>query len=461
MAFLITRLPLIRSPVSQFSDVYPTDWAYQALAGLVETYGCVAGYPNGTFRGNRAMTRYEAAAILNACLDRVTEVTDELRRLMAEFESELAILKGRVDGLEAKVGELEATQFSTTTKLKGYTAWTLGAVDSTNPATNNVGQALTANYDLRLALKTSFTGEDMLTTVLRAGNFGDGDGNATSAFGGGLSFLETGYEGGNGTGSVNVGRLFYTFPVGDDLTVTAGPVVRTDDPGMYAGYATYYPADLMLDFFTYGGAWSTNQLGGTGSGLGAVYSIGDSGFSVSGNYVATNGNQSNGGILTNESTFTSSWQLFYDGEFGDGNFLAQLGYAVNRGIGFTMAGPAGIPNSTNWSAAAAWKPADSGIMPSISTGYSVSNDTDDADDLSAWYVGVEWSDAFIAGNSLGTAIGVTPNATADGDTSTLWELFYSMPVTDNITITPAIFTISDNGGTDDAFGGVVKTTFKF
>ena len=112
--------------VTQFSDVYPTDWAYQALAGLVETYGCVAGYPNGTFRGNRAMTRYEAAALLNACLDRVTEVTDELRRLMAEFETELAILKGRVDGLEARVGELEATQFSTTTKLKGYTAWVAG-----------------------------------------------------------------------------------------------------------------------------------------------------------------------------------------------------------------------------------------------------------------------------------------------------------------------------------------------
>ena len=89
--------------VTQFSDVYPTDWAYQALANLVETYGCVAGYPNGTFRGNRAMTRYEAAALLNACLDRITEVTDELRRLLKEFETELAILKGRVDGLEARV----------------------------------------------------------------------------------------------------------------------------------------------------------------------------------------------------------------------------------------------------------------------------------------------------------------------------------------------------------------------
>ena len=57
--------------VTQFSDVYPTDWAYQALSNLLSS-GCVAGYPNGTFRGNRAMTRYEAAALLNACLDRIT-----------------------------------------------------------------------------------------------------------------------------------------------------------------------------------------------------------------------------------------------------------------------------------------------------------------------------------------------------------------------------------------------------
>ena len=166
--------------VTQFSDVYPTDWAYQALANLVETYGCVAGYPNGTFRGNRAMTRYEAAALLNACLDRVTEVTDELRRLMAEFETELAIIKGRVDGLEARVGELEATQFSTTTKLKGYSAWVAGAVDGEEGS-----EALTLNYDLRLKLATSFTGKDELTTVLRSGNFND------SIFGTGLTFVET------------------------------------------------------------------------------------------------------------------------------------------------------------------------------------------------------------------------------------------------------------------------------
>ncbi|MCG9889495.1 MAG: iron uptake porin, partial [Thermosynechococcaceae cyanobacterium MS004] len=59
--------------VSQLSDVQPTDWAFQALQSLVERYGCIAGYPDGTFRGNRAATRYELAAALNACLDQISD----------------------------------------------------------------------------------------------------------------------------------------------------------------------------------------------------------------------------------------------------------------------------------------------------------------------------------------------------------------------------------------------------
>merc|ERR1712167_107309 len=173
--------------ITQFSDVYPTDWAYQTLSNLIERYGCVAGYPNGTFRGNRAMTRYEAAALLNACLDRITEVTDELKMLMKEFSKELAILKGRVDGLEAKVGELEATQFSTTTKLKGKATFVIGGVNAGGDsleglafgegggadAYNQAYGAVTFNYDHRLTLDTSFTGKDKFRTRLRTGNFGD------------------------------------------------------------------------------------------------------------------------------------------------------------------------------------------------------------------------------------------------------------------------------------------------
>ena len=130
--------------VSQFSDVYPTDWAYQALANLVETYGCVAGYPDGTFKGNIALTRYEAAALLNACLDRVTEITEELKRLMKEFEKELVVLKARVDGLEAQTAELAATQFSTTTKLSGTAFFWLGGAVYSKSAYSPVANAPTA-----------------------------------------------------------------------------------------------------------------------------------------------------------------------------------------------------------------------------------------------------------------------------------------------------------------------------
>ncbi|MFN8973916.1 MAG: iron uptake porin, partial [Pseudanabaena sp.] len=60
--------------VSQLSDVRPTDWAFTALQSLIERYGCIAGYPDRTFRGNQATSRYEFAAGLNACLDKINEI---------------------------------------------------------------------------------------------------------------------------------------------------------------------------------------------------------------------------------------------------------------------------------------------------------------------------------------------------------------------------------------------------
>jgi hypothetical protein len=58
--------------VSQLSDVQPTDWAFQALQSLVERYSVISGYPDSTFKGNRALTRYEFAAGLNAALNRLS-----------------------------------------------------------------------------------------------------------------------------------------------------------------------------------------------------------------------------------------------------------------------------------------------------------------------------------------------------------------------------------------------------
>jgi S-layer homology domain len=54
--------------ISEFRDVSPNAWSFEALRNLVEDYGCIAGYPDRTYRGDRALTRYEFAAGMNACL---------------------------------------------------------------------------------------------------------------------------------------------------------------------------------------------------------------------------------------------------------------------------------------------------------------------------------------------------------------------------------------------------------
>jgi len=109
------------TPTTDLSDVKPTDWAYLALQSLRKRYGILAGYRDGTFRGNRALTRYEFAAGLNQMIEaglknkvsRDDMVT--LQRLQDEFTGELTALRGRVDTVEASTAQLEADQFSTTT----------------------------------------------------------------------------------------------------------------------------------------------------------------------------------------------------------------------------------------------------------------------------------------------------------------------------------------------------------
>jgi len=454
--------------ISQFSDVKPTDWAYQALSNLIERYGCVAGYPDGTYKGGKAMTRFEAAALLNACLDRVTEVTDELKKLMAEFEKELAILKGRVDGLEAKVGELEANQFSTTTKLKGIATMVLGGAseganaagmsdDGTPPTlyTGNDLSEVTFNYDVRLILDTSFTGKDLLRTVLRSGNF------ANSIFFNGNTAMEVAFQEadlGDGVDVVGINRLFYQFPIGENFTATFGAKVRQDD--MLAMWPSLYPADSVLDLFTYGGAGGTYTLN-LGAGAGLWYQ--KDGFSLSANFVS------------NEAAAENS-TLGVDEEY---TFTAQAGYAgKNWGVAlaYTYADFAAA-YAGNGGLSAYWQPEESGFIPSISTGvgFGTSNDAL-VDDNYSWFVGLQWSDVGMKGNALGMAIGSSGQLqtgepttrgiiTDNGESNLAYELWYKFQVTDNISVTPAFFWI-ENAATatttgDDTYGALVKTTFKF
>jgi hypothetical protein len=509
--------------INQFSDVRPTDWAYQALSNLIERYGCVAGYPDGTYRGAMAMTRYEAAALLNACLDRISEVTDELKRLMKEFEKELAVLRGRVDGLEAKVGELEANQFSTTTKLKGIATFVVGAnsfggdASLLKDAAQQLQGATAFNYDVRLIFDTSFTGKDLLRTTLRAGNF------ANSPFGQpngvGLNALEVGFEEncnvnpGNPTADcgdvVAINRLFYQFPIGSSITATIGGRVRQDD--MLAFWPSVYPADTVLDIFTYAGAPGTYNLN-LGAGAGLWWKSGK--FSISANYVSANADSAStvsspagcspelgdclgGGIGNPTSAQTGTVQIGYGGfNFGLAaayTYTSDFLGALQSSQGTPLAGNFGRSDGTHSVGLSGyWQPSYSGLLPSISAGWGINSSNDDDSNKGfgtvtsqSWYLGLQWADAFVKGNALGMAVGQPTfltsversNVTVDGssvstktnDGNYAWEWWYKFQVTDNISVTPALFYLSAplgqlqkaDGKSFDNFGGLVKTTFKF
>ena len=450
--------------VTQFTDVQPGDWAYQALSNLVERYGCVAGYPNGTFGGAKAMTRYEAAALLNACLDRVTEVTDELNRLLKEFSSELTVLKGRVAGLETKVGQLQATQFSTTTKLRGEATFVLGGVEGARLSNNsNVGNTA-FNYDLRLNFDTSFTGKDLFKTRLRSGNFSSQPfGSSSSLFK--LDKAETYAD------AVKIDRLYYSFPaLAKGVTLTAGALVRNTE---MAWMPTAYKSDI-LDFFAVAGAPGVYNKA-TGSGFGIQYAQpGKQGIVASLNYVAQNGSDSTKG------EFDASGAL---------NTLAQVGYrAPQYGVAFGyrngtegtrirtfngVAGNAGTlaanQTSNGYSLNAYWQPKTSGIIPSVSAAYGwnyVSGPAtpNAATNSQTWMAAVQWSDVFAKGNASGFAIGAPGNAPTLSKDALMWEAFYRYKVSDNISITPAVFYVSNNQGLKNAssnYGGVIQTTFRF
>ncbi len=449
--------------VSQFSDVKPTDWAYQALSNLVERYGCVAGYPNGTFAGGSSMTRYEAAALLNACLDRVTEVTDELKRLQNEFSAELAVLRGRVDAAEARIGQLEATQFSTTTKLRGEATFVLGGVPGYDTKTD-LSTRTAFNYDVRLNFDTSFTGKDLLRTRLRSSNF------STDPFGSSSSLFKLdkadNMESEVGD-NVVIDRLYYSFPaLNNKLTLTAGPLVRNTE---MAWIPSAYKSEI-LDFFAVAGAPGVYNKA-TGAGFGALWSQGKTGFVAGLNYVAQKGDDSETGTFDETSGLNTLAQIGYRGKnwgIGAGYRYGTEGTRVRTYNGLNGASGALVAgqSSNGYAVNAYWQPTKAGIVPSVSAGYgwnTVSGTASAATDSQSWFAGLQWADVFAKGNSAGVAIGQAPTG-EELEKATMLEIFYKYQVSDNISITPAIFYASDNQRLNDnasKWGGVIQTKFTF
>jgi hypothetical protein len=321
--------------VSEFVDVKPTDWAFLALQSLVERYGCIVGLPTNppTYQGRRATTRFEFAAGLNACLDRINEliaaaveplVTKEdllvLQKLQEEFAAELSIIRGRVDALEARTALLEQQQFSTVTKLRSEVIFAPYGVNDADVAYNRIENALLSGnrnftgvtsvagrgavvgsdanvrglrartadkpafgYRVRLNFDTSFTGNDLLRVRLQMGDIA----NLNVATGTNQSRL--GFDGPEG-GNAVLQKLFYRFSFDRGRGTIMIGAAGTEHDDFYDAYSPIASSAAgSISRFGRFNPLFYRAGGGTGAGALVGYKFNDT-FRVDAGYLAYNPN---------------------------------------------------------------------------------------------------------------------------------------------------------------------------
>ena len=469
--------------VSQLSDVQPNDWAFQALQSLVERYGCIAGYPNGTFRGNRALSRYEFAAGLNACLDRVNELiataTADLttkqdlatiQKLQEEFSAELVTLRGRVDTVEAKTAELEANQFSTTTKLQGQVVAVVSDV-LTNKKVNGAdipGKNTTLAARTRLEFVSSFTGKDTLLARLESNNINSPNINTPE---GNLFFASS-----NPSNNFSIATLSYTFPVSKNtqvkLIATGG---AADD------------VTSTVNLFDGDGAFGAVSTFGTRN---PIYGqLGDKGIAV--NHQFGDKLALSLGYLSSTANNPTPGNGLFDGNYGA---LAQLTVKPSDRIslGLTYINSYNQPLLTGSNAATSGVVSSGENFSSNSYGVQASLGISQKFVLGGWAgytnskvlttkgevdtfnyaVTLGFPDLGKKGNLAGVIVGMEPKVTSsnvvgvtkDPNTSYHIEGFYQYKLSDNITLTPAVIWLTapdHNDNNDNVVIGALRTTFSF
>ena len=430
--------------VSELTDVLPSDWAFQALQSLVENYGCIQGYPDRTFRGQRSMTRFEFAAGLNSCLDVIATLLAQsgidpedlatIRRLQEEFQAELATLRGRVDALEAQTAILEAQQFSTTTKLRGQADFHIVTPFDIVEGETSTSVAARA----RLNFDSSFTGDDRLRIRLQGGS---GNAIVPDVLGGLAN------AGGNNY-NVTIDDFYYSFPVGSRIKVTVSPrglsgsdwVTSTILP--YDGPAV---ADASSPQF-YGRFSSTSN----GAGLGININFTDS-FILDLGYTAGN----TGATNPNVGLFAAANQSYIAqlNFLPDGFLNAAVTYLHSDGVAI------GTPGAVDSFA---------GLLNLDFGGFFIAGHgafaTFTGGDDFSWTAGLGFNDFLVEGSKFGIYGGQLPSANLIADNPFLVEGYYEIPFNKFLTLTPALIygNLGINGAPDNTgFWGALRTTFRF
>jgi len=339
---------------------------------------------------------------------------------------QLAVTNSRVDGLEARLNNIEAGSFSETTSASFSADFFIGSVDGKDVTTTvtDGNEALEAYYGFQIDLTTSFTGEDSLDVSLDAGNSG---GAATE-----LDLNST-------SDSLDVDGISYTFPLGDKVTAFVGD--NTDGSLLYNTACVYGGPSNTLDDC---GAQTAPLGSGSGTAAGASFDIGN-GFTAAVGY--TGAGSSTSGLLTKEGDDAYGGQLTYTAD----SYGASVTYANTESSG---------ADTTYWALNGYWTPSDSGSMPSISVGYEMGDpEAAGAKDTTQYFVGLQWDEA--GPGTFGVALGTDGAFAEDATEYMMYEAFYSYPINDGMTVTPLIYVRENDATQEDQTGILVKTSFSF
>jgi len=467
--------------VSQLRDVQPTDWAYEALRSLIERYGIPLGYQDGTFRGNRPLTRYEFAAgldgafaVIESLLRRNADlVTQEdlavLEKLKDEFVLELALARGDVDALTARTAELELTQFSTTTKLDGEIIFGFaGIATGEDAAGDDIDHATSFGHRTRLNLKSSFTGRDLLLTRLQAQGLDSLESRTLSPEG------ELAFTGATQSG-LEIDALLYSFPIGsrtqivvaanagsaDDFTDTLNPYLDGDGgSGAISRFATRAPIYYLVE----------------GAGIGVRQTLSDQ-WEVSLGYLAGDAGDPTPGAGLFDGSYGALAQVVFQPSAQTGIGLTYV-HAYNSywQTGSNSANLGELPAVSNSLGIEAFYQVNPGLVLGGWAGYTDARVINQGDaSIWNWAVTLAFPDLGKTGNLAGFVVGMEPKVTGsddrlqslgieDASTSLHIEAFYQYQLTDNIAITPGVIWLTapdHNSNNSDLLIGTVRTKFSF
>jgi hypothetical protein len=502
--------------ISELRDVSPTDWAYEALRSLVERYGCIVGYPDRTFRGNRATSRWEFAAGLNACLNTIERLLQEnvavlrediekLKRLAQEFEQELIALGARVSNLEERVAFLEDHQFSTTTVLNGEVLFTFSsasgerAIDSRQrdllnqgmlgeSATRRIDDNATLGFRTRLNFDSSFYGKDRLRVRLQANNV------VRYNLATGTDMARLGHDGPNNPedfANLELDDVYYRFPIGnfrgfvgtsaldiDNIFDVGNPFLASSGTGALSRFMRRNPLVFR---------------GPEGIGAGFDYSLFDKKVVVRGLYLAEDGNSPDLGEGLFNGSYSAGGQLgIYPLDNLDFTFTYLLSYyekddGLAEGNGSRVADDPFLEAPAlrdSYGVTADWRINDMFHL-SANGAYALARaqgeDDDGLDrrgfgaDLWTWAANLSVIDVFKEGAVLTVGGGqyvtaeridaITGDLTVpDQDTPYIIEAQYKYPLNDNILLTPGFYVVINPEGDEfnnSIWVGALRTTFKF